>query len=416
MRSAVGLLLLGLAASAARAQDWPVIRAIEFDGNETTRPAVMLREMVVSIGDPADPERIERSRQGILDLGLFKSVSVTQAEEKDGVRLIFTVREKWYILPIPRYDVNSDGENVYGLSVRWFNVAGLNHTLRANWSSRDEKQSNQGRITGYHLGYAMPFVLDSPYNVYLGLSHKETPVTDPIPYRETINAASVGLSRTYPTETASQGWTVGGGLTWSEQQTHGAAAPPAYGTATEFRIGAGFRDVRFRVYSDEGVSYGASFASAIEGVGSDYSYNVFDLHGVRRMALGETPHHSLHLLGALGSYHGGPPGVTIGDGAYDLGGTGRLRGYESDFRVGDAYYYLALEYLHPLYWNSLRFLVVAEAGNVFDDAHAATLGHVYASVGVGVRLRITFLVNVEIEAGWAWPLSGRGSRFFASGV
>ena len=38
----------------------------------------MLREMPIRVGDPADPQVLEASRQGLLDLGLFKRVELRQ--------------------------------------------------------------------------------------------------------------------------------------------------------------------------------------------------------------------------------------------------------------------------------------------------------------------------------------------------
>ena len=53
-----------------------IIKEIRFEGNKRTRPSVMLQEMRVQVGDVADPRQIERSRQAIQDLSLFKSVGL----------------------------------------------------------------------------------------------------------------------------------------------------------------------------------------------------------------------------------------------------------------------------------------------------------------------------------------------------
>lgn len=416
MRQALVLLGCALLALPAAANDPPRVRAIEFLGNEVTRPEVMLREMVLKIGDPADPAAIERSRQGIQDLGLFKSVSVTPVPVDDGVVLRFTVVERWYVLPIPRFDANSEGESAYGLSLRWFNVDGRNHTFRGNWTNRDEGQANKERSTSYGIGYSMPFVLDSPYGISFGIGHNTTPITDFGGYDETVDSGSVGLTRTFARGPASQGWSAGLGLGWSNQRTAGENAPAPYGEATTLSGSAHFRDVRDRIYSDDGVAYGFTVAGATEGLGSDYSYSVVTARYARYLPVGETPHQTVHFQSALGSYHGGPTEHTTSVGAFGIGGTSVLRAYPGDFVVGDFYYHLAGEYLRPLYFDWLRLVVVAEAGNAFADASAAHLHRVPASIGVGLRIRLTFLVNVEVEAGIAWRLEDGGRRFFASRV
>ncbi len=65
------LLAIGSAAAVPPVVKPPPIRDIRFEGNRVTSDRVMLREMVVAVGDPADPARIERSRQAIQDLTLF---------------------------------------------------------------------------------------------------------------------------------------------------------------------------------------------------------------------------------------------------------------------------------------------------------------------------------------------------------
>ena len=69
-------------------------------------------------------------------------------------------------------------------------------------------------------------------------------------------------------------------------------------------------------------------------------------------------------------------------------------------------------------WDWLRVLVLAEAGGVDRNVHGSDVadGSPYASLGLGVRIRLTKFVDVEVEAGIAVPLrGGGGARFFAGG-
>ena len=56
----------------------PIIVDIVFQGNKVTRP----QEMLLSKGDPADPEKVELSRQAIMDLNLFKSAVIEQHKKR----------------------------------------------------------------------------------------------------------------------------------------------------------------------------------------------------------------------------------------------------------------------------------------------------------------------------------------------
>ena len=423
MRPGAALLAFWLLAGAAAAQEpeeaaptvAPVVRAITFAGNDTTRPKVMLREMVIRPGDPADPALIERSRQAIQDLGLFRSVEVRQAPVEGGVELTFVVEEKWYILPIPRLDANSEGENAAGISVRWFNVAGRNHTLRGNWTRRDEEKINKGESTSYSLGYSIPFIYDTPYGFGVSAGHREGPITDFGGYTETVDGGGVALSRSFAKGPASQGWSGSVSLSWNRQNTIGATAPAPYGEATLMGLAASYKDLRYNLYSEDGVAYGAAVAGATEGIGSDYSFGSIRADFSRYLRVGATPHQNVNFFARFGSYHGGPTEYQTSAGAYGLGGASIMRAYPGDFVVGDFYYHFAGEYLRPIAADWLRGAIVLEAGNAFEDASNMN-SRVYTSIGLGLRVRLTFLVNVEVEAGVAWPLDGGGQRFFASKV
>lgn len=416
-RRAAALLGLALLAGAAAAEEAPpaAIAVIRFEGNETTRPEVMLREIVIQPGDPASPVAIERSRQAIQDLGLFRSVDVRQDTVEGGVAVTFVVEEKWYILPIPRFDANSEGENAYGLSLRWYNVAGLNHTLRGNWTRRDEARLNKGESTSYSISYAMPFVQDTPYGLGFSLGHSDVPITGPVEYTESFDSAGVSISRSFAEGPASRGWNAGASLNWKRQKTDGPAAPAPYGEATALGVTGGYRDVRYNLYSEDGVAYAAGAGGAMEGAGSDYSFSYVAANYDRYILVGSTPHQNVNVFVSTASYHGGPTEYTTYDGQYGLGGASRMRAFPGGFVVGDFYYHVAAEYLRPVVADWLRALVVVEAGNAFEDATNIN-DRVYTSVGVGLRVRLTFLVNVEIEAGLAWPLDGGDQRFFASKV
>jgi outer membrane protein assembly factor BamA len=393
-----------------------LIGEIAFEGNEQTEPKVMLREMVVEVGDPAEPELIEKSRQGVLDLGLFKKVTVREEIQNSSVRLVFTVDERIYLLPLPRLDIKSDGQYSYGASLRWANVFGLNHTLRAAWTRSDRKRHNIGLESTASASYTAPFAFDSPYQVDGGFSYTQRPVEigdSGAEYNEDLTAVAAGASRTFSGGgPASQGWTLGAGLLWSDEHTSGALAPPAYGAATAPYLTIAFRDFHNRIYSDVGTSWFTRFEMASETLGSDYHYSNWSGSIARYLQLGSTEHQTLHLIGSFGLYFGGPASVH----PYGLGGSSTLRGYESNFREGDGFYLVQVEAARPIWKPWLRGVVILEAGNVFEEAEDFNLRRVRTSLGLGLRVRFTNFVNFELEAGYAIPLDGGSGRFFASRV
>lgn len=391
----------------------PPVVEIAFEGNAVTRPQVMLRELVVRIGDPADSRAIERSRQALLDLGLFRRVRVREEPVDTGVRLVFEVDERYYVLPLPRGDAKSDGRYAYGAQLRWDNLAGLNHTLRIVAEQEDRQRQGIGRETNVFAAYDAPFVFDTPYGVGASTGYSTRPVAgERGEYTEDFRRLNVRGSRTYSVGPASQGLTVGGGLTWRQQRTSGEFAPEAYGNALSPALFVRHRDFHYRVYSETGEAWGAGVEAAREGWGSDYSFTSWDAAYIRYVDVGDTEHQTLHLRAYTGLYFSGPPDVR----QYALGGSSVLRGYDSSFVEGNAYYYLTMEFARPLIWQWLRGVVILEAGNAFAAPGDFNFDRVYGSLGVGLRLRFSQFVDFEVELGYSIPLDGGRGRIFASRV
>lgn len=410
----LALLLLALVAQPGEAQEPaappPPVREITFEGNQVTEPVVMRREMQIHEGEPADEARIERSRQAVQDLGLFRSVEVRREPVEDGLRLVFVVKEKWYLLAYPRLSANGDGQNSLGMELRWNNLWGLNHSLRAIARSRDARDTGRGRELSYRLGYQAPFVFGSDYGLGFNLAHATTPVTMPGVYDEIIDTAEVLLSRRIFDDgsPASQGWMLGGGFLWSQQTTAGPDAPPPYGSAVALVSTLSYRDVRLKVFSDEGTRFNTRFEIADRNAGSDYSYSRVTAEYQKSLPIGTLAHQTLEFGAQLGSANNGPPDLND----FSVGGSNGLRGYPRKFAEGDFYYLASVQYLRPLHWDWLRLVAGVEVGN----AHAA--GDLIneeprASLNLGLRLRLPRFVNFEFEAGVALPLvGGDGSARF----
>jgi outer membrane protein assembly factor BamA len=406
------LLAVPILVLAEETADWPRISEIRFEGNDTTREQVFLREMDLAPGDPANPERIERNRQAILDLGLFRSVHIDQTPVSDGVVLTVRVREKYYFLAIPRFDTSSDRDYSYGAQVRWNNVWGLNHTLNL--------YAEQGRYPdhrlrederSFRLSYNAPYLLGrDSFGGSIERIERVVP-DDAGSYDETIDRLELRISRDFRANRPRRGWIASTGLYRQSQTTAGEFAPPPDGTATALVLGADYADVRFYLYSEQGRRFASRLELAQEGWLSDYSYQRLDMGYTEYIGLPWGEHHNLNLIGALGWYGGGTGRIDT----YGLGGSGDLRGYPADYLEGQRYGYFSAEYLRPLGPDWLRLLVLAEAGATGGSIEGGREG-LYGNIGLGVRIRLTWFINVEIEAGVAWPLrGGEGMQFFAGG-
>lgn len=410
-RTGLAGLLLALAGTAGAA---PRVAAIQLSGNETTRDIVILRELALRVGDEATPQAIEASRQSVQDLGLFRHVDIEAVPSGDEVVLAVRVREKRYFLPIPRVEGNSDGDYSYGAQIRWSNMFGLNHRMVAYVekgnieSERDRDSTESARIS-----YYAPYIRDSHYSVN-GMVDRTDQVSinrDGEAFDETFTRLELLGTRDFRESRPRKGWILGTGLYWQDQMAEGVFAPPSDGMATAAVFTASYDDLHFNLYSQSGRRFQARAEAASDSILSDYSYQRLDLDYRHYRPFGKRRHQSVHLIAAGGVYGGGPGSRN----AYSLGGSRRMRGYESDDIEGNSYWYLSGEYLKPLRWDWLRLLAVFEASsarrNVFGERNRSA----YASIGLGLRARITWFVDIEIEAGIAMPLiDGNGARFFAS--
>jgi outer membrane protein assembly factor BamA len=411
--AAVALLLI---APAANAEPWPEIAQLRFEGNEVTRESTLRRELALREGDAADPERIEDGRQSILDLALFREVEARTEPRADGrVDLVYSVLEKRFFLPIPRIDASSDADVSYGAQLRWSNVWGLNHRLDAVVERGDFPEDQRRREEeSLRLSYDAPNLIKDRYELRLDAEYLDrvTP-RDGRVFDENFRLFEVLVADDRRSGRPRTGWILGGGLLLQEQEASGEFAPPSDGRATALVGVAAFRDQRFHVFSETGRRFDLRLETAADGWGSDYSYSKATAGYFDSIGLGEVEqHHTLHLLGSAGTVVAGPESRN----EFGLGGSGRMRGYESDFVQGNRYYYGAVEYLRPLRWDWLRVFATLEVGGADDDIAGQADGRPYASLGVGVRLRLPWFVNVELEVGIAQPLiDGDGARIFAGG-
>lgn len=410
-------LLLALAALLAcaccAAAPWPTVEAIRYAGNDITREQVISRELRIAVGEAADPARIEDSRQAILDLGLFREIEIESAPgTRGGVVLTVRVREKRYLLPIPRLDASADKDYSYGAQLRWSNIAGLNHRLNLTFDNgRYPNDSQRERERELSLSYAAPYVFGSDWAASARIERVERVTPGAAGrYDERFARFEALAIRDFTHGRPRQGWRLGGGVLLEDQTTDGEFAPPADGRALALVGIANYDDVRFHVYSETGRRLRIRAQGAFDEVGSDYGYARLQADYFESRAWGSRDHQTLHALAQWGHRSGGPNSRD----EFSLGGSSRLRGYDSDALQGDRYYYGAFEMLKPLGRDWLRGVVMLEVGGIEADRAGLRDGSPHASIGVGLRARLTWFVDIELEAGIAYPLrGGGGARVFA---
>ena len=157
------------------------IGKIEIKGLIKTNRYVVERELKFSEGDWYSPSDIDDSRQALIDLGLFSSLTISATDSSDFskeelvIPYTVSVREAkpgqvsfgpgWSLQDGGRFSVDSSYNNIEGTGRQAF--------LNASYSEEVSKEPiDNRRLLGYNLGlgYIEPYILNIPANGILTLS------------------------------------------------------------------------------------------------------------------------------------------------------------------------------------------------------------------------------------------------------
>ena len=405
------------------AQERGVITEIRFVGNEHTQPQIMLQEMAIKAGDLIDPERIERSRQAIMDLGLFKSVDAVLVPEAMGAVLEITVNEKYYVIPLPRLDRSAEGDISYGGQLSLDNLWGLNQKLRLLYQAERGCCQSSHIVNTYSLEYSYPRVAGTDYGLGMTLTHEATPLTDTASsgrvvseYEKGLEGLGVGVSHWLGKGGPSSGWSVGASSFWRYlSYTQQSGAPIVYGPQRLAGLGfsVGYTKVHDLLYSRDGVEFGINSEHGLVSLGSDTPYARNQLYYRQYRPVGSTPHTNLDLQVRLGVTAGSVP---IDTSPYGLGGSRDLRGYEKSSIEGRSFFVVNVEYLRPLFGHpAARGVLFMDVGNAYRDNRLLDLGNMESSVGFGLRYKFKSFVNLQLRADMAYAV-GLSERKLYLGV
>lgn len=392
------------------------ISEIRFEGNKTTRPEIFLQVMLLKVGEPANPDLIERSRQAIMDLGLFKSVTANLLHEEDRAVLLITVKEKYYILPIPKLNRDADNHFTLGAQLRMDNLAGLNQHLKLTYET--EKVGNAGDLSKTtQLEYSYPRIRGTPYDIDFNAARTRTPSDSvvagaPEIYQAEVSTAGLGISRWLQQETPTVGWRAGGGLTWQKQVYDvymGAPQGLKEGKAVAITALVEHTRVHDYLYSRGGRVYGYSgtYGAPFLGSDSDFTTHRFYFRGYYQMS--EKPHRTVDVqvqLGLASEQIFGP--------AYALGGSSSLRGYPSGSISGNAFFLLNVNYLTPFYdYYPLRGGVFMDVGNAYPSSSALNFTDLKTSLGISLQLKLKSFVKIDLRVDYAYALETGKTKVYA---
>lgn len=399
-----------------------VIARIEFSGNRVTQPQILLQEMLVKEGDVADPALIERSRQAIMDLGLFVSVYAVVEPGADGHVLRIVVKEKYYILPVPKLNRDDDNNFSLGAELSLDNVAGLNQQLKIKYETDDATGLSGGQINTHTFSYNYPRVLGSAYLVSTEINQLKSPAEVVTGselsslYKLEAWTASLQVSRWLNRIGPSRGWQVGTGMV-VRRNTYSYASGTITDTfqdaqAVGLTLNGKFIDVRDYLLSREGLEYGYIGEYGSPVLGSDTEYKRHEFFYRKYILLEGRPHENIDLQARLGLSSGD---IFPGDSyAYSIGGSRTLRGYPTGSFIGNAFVLFNIQYLRPFFgYYPLRGALFLDVGNAYPSNEEVNLGDLKWSVGIGFRLRLKSFVKIDLRVDAAYVYDTGEYKIFA---
>lgn len=398
-----------------------VIVAIEFDGNKVTREKILRQEMTLKEGDVADPVQVEISRQAIMDLGLFTWVRANLEPREAGVLLRIVVKEKYFILPVPKLNRDDDNNFSYGAEISFDNLSGLNQKLKLRYETEDSTEVRDGKVTTSLLSYSYPRLYGGPWTLGAETSKTRSPVEATVglttqQYKREAWTASVNASRWLNEAGPSQGWQVGGGLIWRRNVYDSDSTiqidPYRDAQAVSFSGVLQFVDVRDFLYSRSGVEYGYNVELAAPILGSDTHFTRHDFFFRKYIALPERLHENIDVQARLGLSSGD---IFRNDlNAYALGGSKSLRGYETASFPGNSYVLVNAQYLRPFFgYYELRGVVFLDIGNAYPSNTEINLGDLKWDIGIGFRWRLKSFVKIDLRVDAAYAHDIGEWKYFA---
>ena len=141
------------------------IGTISIIGNKITKDQILIRELTFHTNNLVDTSQIQklfkRSEENLYNTSLFNSVHITWLLEGDMVNVFILVTERWYIFPLPVFEIVDRNFNVwwqtkdlsrivYGAILNWNNFRGRNEVI-----SMSLRLGYTERISFY---YSIPYI------------------------------------------------------------------------------------------------------------------------------------------------------------------------------------------------------------------------------------------------------------------
>ncbi|MBI3186452.1 MAG: hypothetical protein HYZ31_01120 [Gammaproteobacteria bacterium] len=382
--------------------------SISFEGNDVTDEVFLRRTIHFAEGSVFDEACLEESIQALMDTGLFKQVNYyissdipeDEEAEQSQVDLVIRVREKHYLLVLPRIRVR-DNETHIGVQLRWDNMWGYNHSLRYLVEDRGSALGIEQQRNEFY--YYFPNVNGSSYSLeFFNVEQNEVDESDPgLEVNRIDSSSGFSVHRWLNPYHRNYGWFANIGCSVRDRYNDmlDVALVDDKMSALVLRLEYGYSKTHDYGYNRAGKEFGYAVDISNRMFGSEAEFARHELYYRSYYRFPSRPLDNLNVQTILG--HASHD--IMDNEAFDLGGED-LRGYDPGRFTGNALLQINMEYLRPFkdhpQWRYAGFI---DLGNTYEDVADVVHGGLKTGVGVGLRWKVLSFVklSVRIDLGYA---------------
>ena len=369
------------------------IAEIRVQGNRKTRADIVIKWSDLKTGQILSQDILNLARQNILDIELFKLVSVEAESENGRVIVNIILEEKYFTLLLPSLRRNADGDVKVGLRLKVHNLNGANQTLGAVVEKADLSTGETSRR--YRISYELP-QYSKPYEYHFSVGQSTTNTEDAgffnVVYEDFF---SVSIERDWYTSFTSHPLTLTTSAIYQDINLR-EPYPPALneleaGRFNRIGLRLEYDAVHHEKYRRYGRYYSLTYQQGLESLGSDYRSNITELDARHYYRINSLDNFNSRVF--AGYAHDAP----FDQSYYEIGSSDTLRGLERESFSGDVLVFTNLEYIKGFgKYPSFRTSLFVDIGNVYDNLDGVDLTSLRTSVGLGVRWRIVSFVKTDL--------------------
>ncbi|VAW56382.1 hypothetical protein MNBD_GAMMA07-581 [hydrothermal vent metagenome] len=380
------------------------IQNIKYQGNVVTDEVLLNNALYIKSGDELIYALVEKSKQSIMDIGMFKSVhfyvnkieSNEYFDETDSlVDIVFVVTEKIYFLIVPKVKIDDDRFN-YGAQLRWDNIFGLNHKMRASVIDRGSTLGVKERRDLFKYFY--PNVNDTAFNFdFLIASENFVDEENLSVINREDNSFRFAISRWLTKDKHNRGWFSGGSFSFKNRFNDDLVNNEKSDEISAVTLGVdvGYKNINTFKFNRGGKAYGYKLDWSHDSFGSETQYAKHLLYYRSYYRFRKYPISNLNVQFQFGHSNAD----ILGDKAFRLGSRKDLRGYENNRFSGNTLLLMNFEFMFPhVNYPAIRYVTFVDIGNTYDALNEIFSESTNIGAGFGLRWKISTFVNVNLRA------------------